>query len=185
MQETSSKLPERSHNRTWLMTLLHYVWYRGIRVSIVIALVLLVVDAVDGGTYILSAIVCPVWFLLSLVKNASKHPGRKLALLRITIPALTLGLVLTNAAVQSRIAEANAAKIIRACEEFHVATGKYPKTLGELVPNYLSSVPRAKYCLDYGVFFYFDRQPMLFWYTVPPFGRKTYYFEEKKWSYID
>ena len=73
------------------------------------------------------------------------------------MPALTLALVLTNNAVQSRIAEANAAKIVKACEEFHAANGKYPKTLGELVPKYLSSVPHAKYCLVFGEFLYSDK----------------------------
>jgi hypothetical protein len=99
----------------------------------------------------------------SIGKNASRRPGWKLALLRIAIPALTLGLVLTNATVQSRITEANATKIITACNEFHTANGRYPTTLDELVPKYMPSVPRAKYCLD-GKFLYFEKQPMLMWY---------------------
>jgi hypothetical protein len=164
MQDTSKKLSKRSHIKTWLMVLLHYVWYRGIRVSITAALGLVVWDAVLFGSFILSIMVCPVWFLYSIVKNASNRPGWKLALLRITIPALTLGLVLTNATVQSRIAEANATKIIGACKEFHTANGRYPRTLDELVPKYMPSVPRAKYCLDIGKFLYFEEQPMLMWY---------------------
>jgi hypothetical protein len=147
------------------MVLLHYVWYPGIRVSIAAALGLLVWDAVLVGSFAFSIVVCPVWFFFSIGKNASRsrRPGWKLALLRIAIPALTLGLVLTNAAVQSRITEANATKIITACKEFHTANGRYPTTLEELVPKYMSSVPRAKYCV-YGKFLYFKQQPMLMWY---------------------
>ena len=185
MQDTSNTPPKSSHNRTWLTIFLHYVWYRGIRASISIALVLIALDAVFTGSFLMSYIVCPVWFFMSIVKNASQRPGWKLALLRITIPALTLGLVLTNDAVQFRIAEANAAKIIRACEEFHTANGKYPKTLGELVPKYMSSVPHAKYCLVFGEFLYSDKKPVLMWYAVPPYGRKVYDFEKRSWSYQD
>jgi hypothetical protein len=185
MQGPSHKPAERLHNRTSLMILLHYAWYRGIRVSIGTALAVVALDAVLSGTYTLSLIVCPIWFLLSVAKSASIRPGWKLALIRITIPALTFGLVLTNDAIQSSIAETNAAKIISACEAFHAANGKYPKTLGELVPKYMPSVPRAKYCLTFGEFLYSDAKPMLFWYTVPPFGRKIYNFQERRWSGLD
>ena len=162
MQDTANKSPERSHVKTWLTVLLHYVWYRGIRISIATALGLVVLDAVLGGSFVFSIVVCPIWFFFSIGKNASRRPGWKLALLRIAIPALTLGLVLTNAIVQSRITEANATKIITACKEFHTANGRYPTTLEELVPKYMPSVPRAKYCVD-GKFFYFEKQPMLMW----------------------
>ena len=188
MQKTSHGEPKQSHHKTWFMSLLPYVGYhRSIRVSIGIALGLLAWDAVLTGSFVLSCIVCPVWFLLSIVKNASQRPGWILALLRIAIPALTLGLVLTNNAIQFAIAEANAARIIRACEEFHTANGEYPKTLDQLVPEYVPCVPRAKYCVWLGGFFYWnvDRQPMLVWHAVPPYGRKIYRFEERRWSYLD
>lgn len=185
MQETPHKPPERLRNRMWLRSLLHCARYRGILMSIVAALALVALDVVLSGTYTLSVIVCPIWLLLTVVKSASNRPGWKRALLTIAIPALTLGLVLTNYALQSKIAEANAAKIISACEAFHAANGTYPKNLAELVPKYMRSVPRAKYCLTFGAFLYFDGNPMLFWYTVPPFGRKIYYFEERRWYYLD
>jgi hypothetical protein len=185
MQETSHKPPERSHNRMWLRSLFHCAWHRGIRVSVGTALALVALDAVLNGTYTLSVIVCPIWFLLSIAKSASNRPGWKLALLRAAIPALTLGLVLTNDTVQSRMAKANAAKIIRACDAFHGANGRYPKALCELVPKYMPSVPHAKYCLAFGEFLYSHEQPMLMWYATPPFGREVYNFEERGWSYID
>jgi hypothetical protein len=170
------------------MIISYYVGYhRGVGVSIGTALALLAWDAVLTGSFLMSLIICPIWFFLSIVKNMNQPSRWKLALVRITIPALTLGLVLSNNAAQSRRAEANAANIIRACEEFHAANDKYPKTLGELVPQYMSSVPRAKYCLLFGDFLYwnFDSQPMLAWYAIPPYGCKIYNFEERRWSYLD
>ena len=160
--------------------------HRGIRVSIGGALVLLALDAAFSGSYLMSILFCPMWFWVSILKNAIQCPGWRLALLRMAIPAVTLGLVLANDEVQYRIGKANAPRIIAACEEFHAANGTFPKTLDELVPRYIPSVPRAKYCLMWGDFVYFNYgTPMLVWYVVPPFGRKIYDFEEGRWSYLD
>ena len=72
MQETSHKPPERSHDDTWLTILLCCIgYYRGIRVSIGIALVLIAFDAVYGGTYLLSYIDLPSLVLFSIVNNAT------------------------------------------------------------------------------------------------------------------
>jgi hypothetical protein len=184
MQEISHKPPERSYNQRRLRTLLYRAWHCGILGSVGAALALVALDGVLNGTYTLSVIVCPIWFLLSVARSASNRRGWRLALLRATVPALTLGLVLTNATVQSMMAEANAAKIIRACERFHATNGQYPKTLGELVPKYMPSVPHAKYCLAFGEFLYSYSQPMLIWYATPPFGRKVYNFKERTWDYL-
>jgi hypothetical protein len=168
--------------------LAHRAWFhRGIGVSIGGALVLLGLDAVISGSFLTSFMVCPIWFLFSILKNAIQRPGWRLALVRIAVPAVTLGLVLANNAAQLRIAEANAPRIIAACEEFHAANGRFPKTLDELVPRYMPSVPRAKHCLALGefVYWYSDGKPMLMWYAIPPFGRNIYFFENGRWRYID
>ena len=135
----------------------------------------------------MSFMFCPLWFLISILKNAIQRPGWRLALLRIAIPAATLGLALANDDVQCKIGEANAPRIVAACEEFRAANGRFPKTLDDLVPAYLPSIPRAKYCLDYGEFRYWniDGSPILVWYLVPPYGRKIYDFEKRRWNYID
>ncbi len=148
MHDSSSRPAEHAQNEMWLTILVRYVWsHRGIRVSIGTAAVLLAWDAAFSGSFLMSLIFCPIWFLASVLKNAIQRPGWRLALLRIAIPALTLGLVMANNAVQLRIAEANAPRIVAACQEFHAANGRFPKTLDQLVPRYMPSVPRAKYCL--------------------------------------
>jgi hypothetical protein len=121
-----------------------------------------------------------------LGKNLPQRTGWRLALLRTAIPALTLGLAWANEAVQYRIGNENALRIIAACEGFHAANGRFPKTLGELVPRHLASIPRAKYCIVWGEFVYFNYgKPMLVWCVVPPYGRKIYDFEDRRWSYLD
>ena len=159
----------------------------GVRVSVACALALLVVDAGFTGSFVMSLLICPVWFLLAILKNAIERPAWRLALLRMAVPPLTLGTVLANDAVQTRIAEANAPQIITACEEFYATNGRFPQALGELVPRYLHSIPRAKYCVAFGNFLYwnFDENPILVWYAVPPFNRAIYDFGKRRWSYVD
>jgi hypothetical protein len=155
---------------------------RGIGWSIGGSLVLLAWD----GSFLLPLFACPIWFVFSILKNTIERPGWRLALVRIAIPPLTLGLAFANDAFQLRIAESNASRVVAACEEFHAATGRFPKSLDELVPQYLPSVPPAKYCLMWGQFVYLNSgKPMLVWCVVPPYGRKIYDFEDRRWSYLD
>ncbi len=159
--------------------------FRGIRGSVIAAALLLAWDGAMNGTCLLAWIFCPIWFLVSLLRFPIERPGRGLALVRVGIPAMTLGLLWANNDVQLRVAEANARRVIAACEEYHAANGRFPKTLDELVPQYLSSVPRAKYCLD-GRFYYHNfGTPTLYWKVVPPYLRKIYNFETRRWSYLD
>jgi hypothetical protein len=162
----------------------HVSYLRLIRGSLVGASVLLVFDVALYGSFI-SAMVCPIWFLVSLVKGIKKRPGWVVGLSTITIPVLTLAIVTGNAALQSNIANANAERIILACEQFRTATGKYPDQLAELVPKYLSSVPRAKYALTFSDFRYRNQEGnhLLMWDKSPPFGRRIFDFENRKWRY--
>ena len=184
MQDRPCRLPERSCNKTWLMVL----WcHRGITVSVMLLLLILAWDVVLSGSFLMAFCFCPIWFLVSVLKNAIQRPSWKLALLRIAIPPLILGLVFANNKVQWWHAEANASRVVAACEEFHAANAKFPKTLDELVPQYLPSVPRAKYCMILGEFFYVSlgRTSVLSWYVVPPYGRKCYDFEKREWYCLD
>jgi hypothetical protein len=190
MQDNSHRPPEQAQNEDARLTIPggKTLPRRGVGKSIVGAFVLLFWDAVLNGSFLMSFLVCPIWFLLSILKNAIQPPGWRLAILRIAIPPLTLGLVLANNAVQLKIAKANAPRVVLACEQFHAANGKFPKTLDELVPRYMPSVPRAKYCLAYGAFHYLnwgDRPPKLIWYTFPILGKNVYDFEKRRWNYID
>jgi hypothetical protein len=189
IQENLSRPPEQWYNEMYLTILVRYVWsnIRGIKTSICIALLLLLSDAACDGSFLFSILVCPIWFIFSILKNVIQRPGWRLALLRIAFPVLTLGLVFANFFVQIRVAEINAALIIAACEDFHTATGKFPKTLDELVPQYMSSIPRAKYCIIHSEFRYRNYNighPTLAWYFIPPFGQKFYDFTDRCWHYL-
>ena len=161
--------------------------FRAIRRSVVAAAVLLAWDGALYGSFVMSMIFCPIWFLVSLLKNAIERPGWGLALVRIGIPALTLGLVRANNVVQLGVADANARRVVAACEEYYAANGRFPKDLDELVPQYLNAVPFAKYCLGPpGRFAYYNvGTPMLVWQVVPPYYRRIYDSHTRSWSYLD
>jgi hypothetical protein len=189
MKDNSHRSPEQAQNADARLTIpsvsknLHRC---GIKASIWVAFLLLLWDVAITGSFLMSFFVCPIWFLVSVLKNAIMRPGLRLTIIRFSIPALTLGVVFANNSLQQMIAEANATRIVAACEEFHTNNGRFPNTIYELVPQYLPCIPPAKYCLDYGDFVYINYgKPMLIWYVVPPFGRNTYDFETRHWNYID
>jgi hypothetical protein len=158
----------------------------GVRGSIVGSLGLLAWD-VAAGSYVTSLLACPIWFLVSVTKSAIQRPRWTVALVRAGIPLVTLAVVLGNSAVQSRIAKTNARRIVAACEQFNAGNGRFPRTLDELVPEYLKFIPRAKYCLFWDKYQYFndDGHPLLVWVDIPPHGRPTYNFQNRRWGYVD
>jgi hypothetical protein len=86
-------------------------------------------------------------------------------------------------------ARENAESIIRACRAFQAKHGRLPDSLEALVPEFLPSLPPARY----------DGPHFGFQYTVDshiaatraglddtiPFGRPFYVFEEDHWGYLD
>jgi hypothetical protein len=187
MRDNSVSLPEKAQQNEALFSIRHAASsLHGIKMSLIGALVLLLFDVVMTGSFLLSFLICPIWFLVSLFKNIIQLPGWRLAIVRIALPVLVLGLVSANNAFQRKIGEKNIRIIIYACEKFHAAKGEYPKSLNELVPQYLPHIPRAKYCLAWCDFMYFNNgHPILVWYIVPPYGRKTYNFDDRRWNYLD
>ena len=101
------------------------------------------------------------------------------------MPLLTFAIAFGNGNLQWKISDANAERVIKACDEFRVANGRYPNKLDDLVPKYLPSVPPAKYCMM-GSFLYVnsDGHAML-WWTRYGFYRRIYDFDEKRWSNLD
>jgi hypothetical protein len=160
---------------------------REIRVALVGAGVLLVADGVVYGSFLLSAVVCPTWFLAVAARAIIRREDWRLSIARVAVPLITLGIVLGNAALQSRIARANAERIIDAVTRYRAAHGSYPRAIDALAPRFLDSVPRAKYALAFATFKYFEfrGEHTLMWVSVPPFGRPYYSFEKARWGYLD
>jgi hypothetical protein len=157
-----------------------------IRGTIVCTVLIIFLDVVLSGSYLFAVPICPIWFLVAVVRAVMRPSSAGVVAARILIPIVTLLLVIANSSLQSRIAMVRSARVIEACEQYQKANGSYPERLGDLVPRYLSSILNAKYCLAYGEFMYFGSpHPMLVWCELPPFGRRAYNFERSSWGYID
>ena len=154
--------------------------------TLICSLVIALLDVVVDGSYIFSAGACPISFFVAVVRTIARRPSLGVAAARVLIPLVTGLLAVANYSLQTRFAMANAARLIHVCEHYHKANGTYPERLGDLVPHYLSSVPRAKYCCSRSEFGYCGPpHPTLFWWECPPFGRRVYLFETGQWRYVD
>jgi hypothetical protein len=155
--------------------------------TLICAAVVVFLDVVLDGGYVFSALVCPIWFLVGVLRTVVRHPGLGVTAARILIPVTTVLLVAANYGVQGGIVSANADRLIQACERYREANGAYPERLDNLVPRYLNSIPRAKYrCLSSQFSYYASSQRhTLSWCELPPFGRSVYIFETGEWRCVD
>jgi hypothetical protein len=160
---------------------------RKFRGTLVCAGVLLGADIVVVGSFLFSILVGPIWLLVAVAKAIFRRTDWRVSVATVAIPVITLALIFGNALLQSRMARANADKIIDAATRYKATAGSFPKTLDMLVPKYLDSVPPAKYALTFGEFMYteFKGEHTLMWVSVPPFGRPYYKFEQARWGYLD
>jgi hypothetical protein len=154
--------------------------------SLILSLILIFCDMVVYGSFLVSAFVCPIWFIVALVRACIWPVTTRLALARILAPAITVILAVVNSNLQIAHAKASETRIIQACEQYHNDNETYPDKLSDLVPRYLNSVPTAKYCCLYGDFMYWGSPTsILTWTEVPPFGRRVYDFDRRQWRYVD
>jgi hypothetical protein len=95
--------------------------------------------------------------------------------------------VLVVNGVNNRIAQHRAEDLVSAVKAYHARYQRYPGSLDELVPEFVTHVPRAKYTLMFHDFWYANRdgRAMLSYTSLPPFGRPTYSFTRGEWYYLD
>lgn len=102
---------------------------------------------------------------------------------------LVLGIATIGATrFHAATARNHAAQVIEACHAYQTRHGMLPERLQQLVPEFLPAVPRAKYTLSYGAFTYWtsgQKSHTLMYVALPPFGRRLYHFEERRWSSLD
>jgi hypothetical protein len=88
--------------------------------------------------------------------------------------------------LNNKIARHRAENIISSIKEFKSEYQRYPDKLDELVPEFLPSVPLAKYILGDNKFRYAasqeERRHLL---IMPLINMRYYHFEEDKWRVAD
>jgi hypothetical protein len=113
-----------------------------------------------------------------LLRRAALNAG-----MCVLLGAATLGALRAHAFT----AQTRAARVIGACRSYEAKHGRLPEQLRDLVPEFLPSVPRAKYTYMFGEFSYFASpgSHALQYVALPPFGRRLYHFEQDRWSTRD
>lgn len=113
--------------------------------------------------------------------------NRNKRLANLALYALTAVLAFAGNNFNNQLAERRTEQVIAAVDAFHGKLGKYPRSLDELVPQFLPEVPKAKVGFGITNFYYLERESSatLMYVVFPPFGRRTYDFGTKEFGYMD
>jgi hypothetical protein len=164
---------------------------RAFRTAILLAVGLFVNDAFILNQGILAIFIVLLTLFVFLPRALwALRTSRALYLERLTkagIYLLAAVAVFVANGFQNRMADRRAIELGRVCLAYHAKYQHYPQRLEELVPEFIPSVPVAKYTL--GGFFHYSRptggEPMLYYEAMPPFGRRFYHIETGDWGYLD
>jgi hypothetical protein len=107
----------------------------------------------------------------------------------IAIYVMMMASVVATIQANNALARRRADRLVTALEQYRSTTGDYPAHLMDLVPEYLPSVPVAKYTLMFNRFSYEPdlarHRGFLMYMVIPPFGRRTYWLNTGTWGYLD
>ena len=163
----------------------HFVW------TLVVCAVLYFLDALFIGLPSLGTFFCVVFMITNFVAFLWRRKGERAIVMKYGIRSLALCMtvfaILSTFMFNRHLGHVNARLIIKAVEDYRSEQGKYPERLEDLVPRYFSKVPRAAIRFNSTKYYYHHHKGYhsLMWAEAPPFGRRTYHFETKEWSYMD
>ncbi|MBW2207612.1 MAG: hypothetical protein JRG79_11930 [Deltaproteobacteria bacterium] len=160
--------------------------------SILLSIFIYFVDALfygQGGIALITAVII-VFFLFPKILIALFRKEKKRAregMIRAGIYAFMVVMVFLTNFCNSSLAARRAENLIQAASLYKSKNNQYPKNLEALVPDFIPEIPAAKFTLSYNRFLYHYREgnPVLFYYVVPPFGRRVYNFQNSQWGTMD
>jgi hypothetical protein len=165
---------------------------KSLLITIIAAIGLFILDAIvlHGLSMALIGVLVVAFWLIPAALYALMKGSREIGLMRVkkaivySVMALAIFIAFS---LNNRLAEMRAESVIGAVTKFNDQRGRYPKSLQELVPGYLETVPRANLTLNAGSFIFFASEdaPSLMYYKYWPFARRCYNFKGRKWSLID
>ena len=167
---------------------------RTLRASIIIVAVLYVVDAfvlsLPFFALVLFAVVLLYFLPATLWALRSESRVARLRAAKAGIYLLAAVSIIVTLGSQNSMADRRAVQLGDACLAYRAKYHHYPKNLMALVPEFISSVPVARYGLLKADRFQYssredDGEPMLYYEALPPFGRRFYHMETRSWGYLD
>ncbi|HEX2966663.1 MAG TPA: hypothetical protein VHO84_12805 [Syntrophorhabdaceae bacterium] len=164
---------------------------RSIYLHIIVASILFLL----GPVILNSTVFVMIGFVLavaSVAKGLKYRSARKETLGTIGIYLLMLVSAIVLKSVNNHVSYQNAGSIIAAADQYMKKTGSYPDKLGNLIPNFLTEIPRARYTLYGGEFKYNCRRApaeeqacRLMFVEESPFARNVYDFKSRSWHSVD
>jgi hypothetical protein len=158
--------------------------------TIIIAFIIYFVDALclTQGVIVFLVLLYVLFFLVPISLFALKK-NRDIFRYRATKASVyflaAIAIFGTNH-LNNKIARHRAENIISSIKEFKSEYQRYPDKLDELVPEFLPSVPLAKYTLGDNKFRYTASQEERRHLLIMPLTNMRYYnFEEDKWGVAD
>jgi hypothetical protein len=118
----------------------------------------------------------PVFLILAITEKQRRSEWLRATAAYALLFFATMGVILSNWGLAQRRAE----PVISAVNRYHSERGRYPKTLDELVPSYLPSIPRAGYTVLSRDFRYYNDRPQLC-IVVMMHGISAYDFPTETW----
>ena len=161
-----------------------------LRKTLIIAICLFLIDALFLNQGIIGAIALLVvvfWLIPKSIFLYLKKQSVKPQLYKCLIYFLMAISIFGANYLNNQVAKSRANQIIDAVEKFKAVNHRYPEKLAELAPEYIEAIPTAKLTLFANGFFYSNRDGHAFisYVAMPPFGRRIYDFNQKKWGFID
>jgi hypothetical protein len=182
----------------WLLARLFSRERGPIKVALLAAMILIVLDVIilDQGfmTVVVIGLVLPFQLLLCVfwaLKGRREQLPRHLAAAGIYLGTtlLIIGWISAN----NMLAASRAETLILDCRRYEAKNKRLPNELEDLVPEFLATVPRARYTLSRGEFIYLTVWPSKFsepykptehvlgYWDRPATGPRFYSFEQSAW----
>ncbi|MFH1117767.1 MAG: hypothetical protein V1792_27925 [Pseudomonadota bacterium] len=161
------------------------------RSAVATAIFLFILDAFILGSpswAVFTAGVVILWMIpRTLVALIRKEPSTAVRGITLAVYVVMAAASFSAYTANMHLAKERSDDVIRAVDGFHSKYRRYPKSLDEVVPEFLKSVPRANYKLLFGNFRYVhsEDKPFLMYYGWPPFQRLYYNFASKTRTMLD
>ena len=155
------------------------------------AALLFAVDGICLGQFGFAALLFGWTLLVRIPMIALAWKDKPLRIFRIKKVALYLLAVVGIMVLfifNRQVGTQRADELVKAVEAYSARHGQFPQSLEQVVPDFMSAIPLARYTLAANDFSYKtgpDGKHVLSWTVTPPFARKAYTFEEKRWVTLE
>lgn len=163
---------------------------RQLRGSLLIATALYFVDAIWLGQGAIAVFTLLILFFIVLPRTLwawKNKPLRNLRAAKLLVYLMMAIAIGTTIRIDLNQAKRHAETLIVALKQYQARHGSYPEQLEQLVPEFLPTIPQARFCLTANTFFYraADNSHTLSYMVMPPFGWESHNLETGRWTIRD